>query len=171
MRTMKYVRCVTLVGTVLSCLIFSVGAKAQGDPALAKALTGVTVSLEQGLRAGTAQGTPMSGKFEVEEGKLLLSVYTMKADKFSEVIVDQKTGKITKTEAITGGDDLTAAKAQAAALAAAKGTLLDAVARAVKANAGARAVSATAEMDAGHPVAMVMLLKGQTFTTVSEKLD
>lgn len=162
---------VTLVGSLVPCLLSSVTAKSQGDPALAKALTGVTVSLEQGLRASAAQGTPISGKFEVEEGKLLLSVYTMKAGKFSEVIVDQKTGKITKTEAITAGEDLVAAKSQSAAQAAAKGTLVDAVARVVKANAGARAVSGTVAMEAGHPVAKVMLLKGQTFTTVSEKME
>lgn len=162
---------VRLVGSVLFCLLFSVAASTQDDAALAKALTGVTVSLEQGLRASAAQGTAISGKFELEDGKLLLSVYTMKAGKFSEVIVDYKTGKITKTEAITSGEDLTAAKSQRAAIAKAKGTLADAVARVVKANAGARAVSATPALEAGHPVAKVTVLQGQTFKTVSEKLD
>ena len=74
-------------------------------------------SLEKGLSASETQGKPISGKFEVEDGKLQLSVYTMKGDKFSEVIVDHKTGKVAKTEAITGGDDLTAAKAQSEAMA------------------------------------------------------
>src|SRR4030095_9461125 len=73
---------------------------------LAKALKGVKTSLEKGLAASESQGKPISGKFEVEDGKLQLSVYTMKGDKFSEVIVDHKTGKVAKTEAITGGDDL-----------------------------------------------------------------
>ncbi|SRR5713101_2090817 len=162
---------VTFVGSVLFCLLFSVTARAQDDAALAKALTGVTVSLEQGLRASAARGVPISGKFEVEDGKLQLSVYTMKAGKFSEVVVDYKTGKISKSEAITGGDDLTAAKSQGAALAKAKGTLLDAVARVLKANAGAHAVSATAALETGHPIAKITLLQGQTFKTVSEKLD
>ena len=36
----------------------------------------------------------------------------MKGGKFSEVIVDHDTGKVAKTEAITGGEDLAAAKEQ-----------------------------------------------------------
>src|SRR5262249_59170741 len=71
---------------------------------LAKALKGVKTSLETGLSASESQGKPISGKFEVEDGKLQLSVYTMKGDKFSEVIVDHKTGKVAKTETITGGE-------------------------------------------------------------------
>jgi hypothetical protein len=82
---------------------------------LAKALKGVKTSLEKGLSASESQGKPISGKFELEDGKLQLSVYTMKGDKFSEVIIDHKTGKVAKTEAITGGKDLTAAKAQSEA--------------------------------------------------------
>src|SRR2546430_16279439 len=77
---------------------------------LAKALKDAKVSLEKGLSASESQGKPISGKFEVEDGKLQLSVYTMKGEKFSEVIVDHKTGKTAKTEAITGGEDLSAAK-------------------------------------------------------------
>src|SRR5882762_9965398 len=87
---------------------------------LAKALKGVKTSLEKGLSASESQGKPISGKFEIEDGKLQLSVYTMKGDKFSEVIVDHATGKVAKTEAITGGGDLTAAKAQSEAMAKAK---------------------------------------------------
>ena len=44
----------------------------------------------------------------------------MKGDKFSEVIVDHKTGKVAKAEPITGADDLSAAKAQGEAMAKAK---------------------------------------------------
>ena len=47
----------------------------------------------------------------------------LKGDKFSEVIVDHKTGKTAKTEAITSGEDLTAAKAQSSAMAKAKVSL------------------------------------------------
>jgi len=83
---------------------------------LAKALKGVKVSLEKGLSASESQGNPISRKFEVEDGKLQLSVYTIKGDKFPKVIIDHKTGKTAKTEAITGGDDLAAAKAQSSAM-------------------------------------------------------
>src|SRR5215510_2280749 len=138
---------------------------------LAKALKGVTVSLEKGLSASESQGKPISGKFEVEDGKLQLSVYTMKGDNFSEVIVDHKTGKVAKTEAITGGGDLTAAKAQSGAMAKAKVSLRSATEKAVKANNGYRAVSVTPSLKDGHPVAEVTLVKDTEFKTALEKLD
>jgi hypothetical protein len=138
---------------------------------LAKALKGVKVSLEKGLAASESQGKPISGKFEVEDGKLQLSVYTMKGDKFSEVIVDHKTGKVAKTEAITGGGDLTAAKAQSAAMAKAKLSLRAATENAVTANKGFVAVSVTPSLKDGHPVAEVTLAKGEEFKMAAEKLD
>ena len=138
---------------------------------LAKALKDAKVTLEKGLSASEHEGKPISGKFEVEDGKLQLSVYTMKGDKFSEVIVDHKTGKVAKTEAITGGEDLTAAKAQSGAMAKAKLSLQAATEKAVKANKGYRAVSVIPTLKEGHPVADVTLVKGNEFKTVSDKLD
>ena len=139
--------------------------------ALAKNLKAATVSLEKGLTASEREGKPISGKFEVEEGTFQLSVYTMKGDAFEEVIVDHKTGKVAKAEPITGGEDLTAAKAQAEAMAKAKRSLRAAVGEAVKANKGYRAVSAIPALKDGHPVAQVTVAKGDQFKTVSEKLD
>jgi len=97
----------------------------------------------------------------------------MKGDKFAEVIVDHKAGKVAKVEPITGGEDLTAAKVQAEAMAKAKAkrSLRAAVGEAVKANAGYRAVSALPALKDGHPVAAVTVAKGDEFKTVSEKLD
>src|SRR6266513_1362022 len=118
---------------------------------LAKALKDAKASVEKGLSASESQGKPISGKFEVEDGKLQLSVYTMKGDKVSEVIVDHATGKIAKPEAITGGGDLTAAKAQSEAMAKAKSSLRTATEKAVKANKGFRAVSAMPSLKDGHP--------------------
>jgi uncharacterized membrane protein YkoI len=138
---------------------------------LAKPLKGVKTSLEKGLSTSESQGKPISGKFEVEDGKLQLSVYTMKGDKFSEVIVDHATGKVAKTEAITGGKDLTAAKAQSEAMAKTKLSLRRATEKAVKENKGFRAVSAMPSLKDGHPVAEIILVKGEEFKTVSEKLD
>src|SRR6266498_1555631 len=66
----------------------------------AKDLKDARLSLEDALKASEAQGTPLSAKYELEKGKLLLSVYTAKGDMFSEVIVDHKTGKVAKSEAI-----------------------------------------------------------------------
>jgi hypothetical protein len=138
---------------------------------LAKALKGVKTSFEKGLSASESQGKPISGKFEVEDGKLQLSVYTMKGDKFSEVIIDHKTGKTAKTEPITGGKDLSDAKAQSEAMAKAKLSLRTATEKSVKANKGFRAVSVTPSLKDGHPVADITLAKGEEFKTVSEKLD
>lgn len=138
---------------------------------LAKALKGVKTTLEAGLSASESQGKPISGKFELDGGKLQLSVYTMKADKFSEVIVDHKTGKVARTEVITSGDDLSAAKAQSGAMTKAKVSLRSATQNAVKANKGYRAVNVTPSSKDGRPVAEVTLVKGTEFKTASEKLD
>jgi uncharacterized membrane protein YkoI len=138
---------------------------------LGKALRDARISLQRGLTASTKEGRPISAKYEVEHGKLQLSVYTMKGDKFSEVIVDHKTGKVAKAEPITGGDDLTAAKAQSEAMAKAKRSLDAAASEAVKENRGYRVVSVMPVVKDGHPVADVTLVKGPEWKTVSERLD
>jgi hypothetical protein len=138
---------------------------------LAKALKAAKLSLQRGLTASAKEGKPVSAKYEVEHGQLQLSVYTMKGDTFSEVIVDHKTGKVAKAEPITGGDDLSAAKAQSEAMAKAKRSLDAAASEAVKENKGYRAVSVMPALKDGHPVADVTLVKGTEWKTVSEKLD
>src|SRR5260370_13823798 len=95
----------------------------QVAPKLTAAVKHAKVSLDAGLKASEREGKPISGKFELDEGKLQLSVYTEKASKFYEVVVDHTSGKIAKTEEITTGDDLTAAKAQPAAMTHAKKSL------------------------------------------------
>jgi hypothetical protein len=87
-----------------------------------------------------------------------------------EVIVDHKTGKVVKSEAITGGDDLAAAKKQAAAMAKTKRSLHDVVSKAEKANAGFKAVSVEAEIDGGVAQADVNLMKGTEAKRVEDKL-
>ncbi len=136
-----------------------------------KALKGARVSLGKGLSASEREGRPISGKFEIEDGKFQLSIYTTKGNKFFEVIVDHKTGKIAKVEPITGGEDLTAAKAQSEAIAKAKRSLRAAVATALKATKGYQAVSVIPALKDGHPVAEVTLVKGEEFKMVWEKLD
>jgi hypothetical protein len=138
---------------------------------LAKALKEAKIPLQRGLTASAKEGKPISAKYEVEHGQLQLSVYTMKGGQFSEVIVDHKTGKVAKAEAITGGDDLTAAKAQSEAMAKAKRSLEAAAGEAVKENKGFQAVSVMPAIKEGHPVADVTLVKGTEWKTVSEKLD
>jgi uncharacterized membrane protein YkoI len=164
------------VGILGAWLVFAQVVPAQTAAAedraeLAKALGAAKVSLQQGLAAGEAQGQPISGKFELEHGQLQLSVYTAKGGTFAEVIVDHNTGKVAKTEDITSGDDYTAAKEQAAAMAKTKRSLGAAIDQAVKSNAGFKAVSAYPSLKDGHPVAEVTLVKGQEFTTVTQTLE
>src|SRR2546426_7510167 len=138
---------------------------------LAQALKGTKVSLEQGIVASEPKGKPISAKFEVEDGQFQLSVYTAKGGGFSEVVVDPKTGRVAKVEAIEGGEDLTAAKTQADAMAKAKTPLGAAVDSAIKKNPGFRPVSVIPGLKDGHPVADVTLVKGDERKTVSERLD
>jgi hypothetical protein len=138
---------------------------------LSDAVKSAKVSLEAGLRASERDGRPISGKYELEDGTLRLSVYTARADKFYEVIVDHTTGNIAKTEEITSGDDLTAAKAQSAAMAQAKRSLRQAVNDARKAHKGFRVISVVPELKASHPIATITLSKNHHTLTATEKLD
>ncbi len=155
---------------VSSNLLF--GTSQQTDCAeLAKAVAKAKVSLNQGLSASAREGKPISAKFEIDEGKLQLSVYTAKGDKFSEVIVDHETGTVAKTEPITSGEDLTAAKAQSEAMSKARQSLRATLAKVLKGNPGFRAVSVFPSLKDGHPIAEVTLTKGDEWKTVSEKLE
>jgi predicted Zn-dependent protease len=84
---------------------------------LAAALRGNHVALATGIDAAVATGKPISAQYEVENGKLHLSVFTEKAGAFTEVFVDHQTGKVAKTEKITAGEDLKDAKVQNRAIA------------------------------------------------------
>ena len=140
----------------------------QDDAALIKAVSRAKVTLQQGLTASQREGRPISGKFEMENGKLQLSIYTEKAGKFFEVIVDHVSGSVAKTEPITEGDDLAEAKTQSAAMAKAKTDLKSATYRAV---VGSRAVAVTPDLKDGHPVASVSFAKGRKLQTVTQPLD
>jgi len=167
-----------LVGANAWCADYGNEAKEKAEAAqppakaeLAKAVQGAKVALAKGLDAAKSAGNPISGKFEMEDGKLQLSVYTAKAGKFYEVALDHATGKVAKSEEITAGDDLKAAKEQSEAMAKAKISLATAAARAVKANGGFHAVSATPSIKDGHGVASIEMVKGDEWKTVSEPLD
>ena len=148
-------------------------ARAQDDDieALAAALKDTTFTLQDGLKASEREGQPISAQFEIDDGKLQVSIYTVKADAFSEVVTDPKTGAIVKSEKITDSDELSDATDQRAAMAKAKTTLLSAADAAVKENSGFRAVSIFPDLRDGHAVAEVTLLQGTTAKKVTEKLD
>jgi hypothetical protein len=134
--------------------------------ALAPAVTGSKVTLEQGLATSKKNGKPVSAKFEVENGRPQLSVYTIKdGSKYYEVIIDQTSGEIAKAEPITGGDDLTVAKAQNDGMFRATRELREAVKEAKADNPGYNAVSVWSEMKDNHSVATVLLVKDNDWKT------
>ena len=149
-----------------------VGAEEEMNPAaMAKALQQASVPLEKATKVSEREGKPISAKYEIEHGALQLSLYTMKGDRFSEVIIDHKSGAVAKDEWITDADDMKAAQAQAAAMAKAKVSLDVATDHAVKANAGYRAVSIMPRLEGQRPVAEVILMKGEDLKKVNKPLD
>ena len=139
--------------------------------ALSKAFSEASISLDQGLKASEREGQPISGEYGLEDGALQLSIFTMKGDKFTEVIVDHKTGSIKEAEPITNADDLKDAKEQAKAMGKAKLSLEEAIRNAVNANRGYRAVSITPMLSGDQPEASISLLKGEEIKEVTEKLN
>jgi len=170
-RTVAYVLAFTVAGLLAGghALVADTGDKEHTE--LAKAMSAAKVTLGGGLSAAASIGKPISAKYEVEDGKLLLSVYTEKDGKFSEVVVDHVTGKVAKSEAITDGEDLSHAKGQSGAMARAKLSLSAAVSKAVSANAGYQAISISPSLKEGHPVAEISLHKGADWRTTTEKLE
>src|SRR5712675_1677445 len=146
--TSRTVRLLTLIAAVgfWSAALAPAWAETDDPKALAAALKDATATLQGGLKASEREGTPISAKFEIEDGTLQLSVYTMKGDSFMEVVADPKTGAIAKAEKITDADDLKASASQKAAMAKAKVSLLTATETAVKGNPGFRAVSIFPEL-------------------------
>jgi hypothetical protein len=92
-------------------------------------------------------------------------------ERFSEVLVDYRDGKVTKPEPITEGDDLAEAKSQSAAMAKAKTTLKVAVDKVVTRSANARVVSAVPSLEGVRPVVSIAILDGEEFETVQQPLD
>lgn len=167
-KTLTAVLTVGLMGTNVALLSF---ANEMSGVAVAKYMPSARVSLQDGLRAAEAQGQPISGKFEVDEGHLQLSVYTAKDGKFSEVLVDQSTGKVSKSEPITAGNDLAAAQRQMEVYGKSKTSLRTAVSHAELANPGYQAVSVTPTVSKGRSVAVVSLLQGKQTRSIAEPLN
>ncbi len=168
-----------VVGALLVALLGGVGfltwvdgEREDNDRAkTAAALEASRVSLEQALAIAEGHGTPIAAKLEVEDEGPQLSIRMVAGAAFSEVLIDAKTGRIVKAEPITGGNALGAAQAEASVMAKATVSLRAAVARAVKAHAGARAVRITPRLSEGHPTAKITLASDLRFETVAEKLD
>ena len=168
--TLQAVRLIAAVG-FWSVVGTTARAEESNTAALAVAMKNATATLQRGLTISKAQGTPISAKFEIDNGKLQLKIYTMKGYDLKEVVADPKTGTVTKVEEISDAMDLNEAIEQKTAVEKATMPLLAAAKAAVKANAGARAVSIVPELKNGQATAEVTLLAGNTFKKVTEKLD
>jgi hypothetical protein len=131
----------------------------------------VKVSLIEGLSIAEKEGKAISAKFEFADGVLQLSIYTTKDNKFFEVIVDHKTGKISKIDPITEGDDLKVAKSQADAVGKAKRTLQQAALQTMQDNKGSSIISVLPSLMGGHPVAGVTFGIGADVQEAMVKLD
>ena len=176
--TSRTVRLLSLIAAVgfWNTALAPAWAEAGDEKGLAAAMKDATATLQGGLKASEREGTPISAKFEIEDDKLQLSVYTMKEggfmhEDFMEVVADPKSGAIAKAEKITDTDDLKAATSQSAAMAKAKVSLFTATETAVKGNPGFRAVSIYPQLQGSNPVAEVTLLQGTTFKKATEKLE
>jgi hypothetical protein len=160
-----------LVGFADQDAIFADDDDDGGQEKLIKLLDTSKINLQQGLAASEQQGQPISAKFEVDEGKLQLSVYTSQDGKFSEVLVDFVAGKVLKFEPITEGEDLAAANSQSAAMTKAKTTLKEAVDKSKAQSATARAISVVPSLKDRRAVASIVLLDGEQVKTVQQPLD
>ena len=138
---------------------------------MAAALKDINLTLQEALKASEKEGKPISAQFEMDDGKLQISIYTSKGEDFVEVIADPKTGAIVRSEKITDDDELSDAADQKAAMAKATTSLTAAADAAVKDNAGFRAVAIFPDLRDDHAIAEVTLLQGTTAKKVTEKLD
>ena len=157
-------------------LVLAGTSSVEGRESLTWAMQGAWLPLESGLAVSGGEGTPLSAKYEIDDGSFQLSIYTSKNgapqnEAFMEVIVDYSAGIVLKAVPITDDGDLAAARAQKEAMDRAKRSLGEATAAVVKANAGYRAVSATPRLDNGQPVAEVTLVRGDDWKVVNERLD
>jgi len=133
---------------------------------LAPVVAAAKVTLEQGLLTSKQNGKPVSAKFEIENGKPQLSIYTVKdGSKYFEVIVDHSSGEIAKADPITGGDDLANARKQNDGMFRATRELREAVKEAKRDNPGYSAVSVWSEMKDDHSIATVLLVKDNDWKT------
>jgi hypothetical protein len=144
---------------------------AEQMPKLIKAMPGAKVPLDQGIKAAESQGKPISAQYEVDEDHFQLSVFTSKGSDLLEIIVDNQTGAVKDVQNITDPDDIKDAKRQVRVMSKASQSLADAVADAVKSNAGYLAIRVVPKLDNGHAVASITLLKGSDTKTVTQKLD
>jgi hypothetical protein len=161
----------TVVLTFLVAACAAQGTEDRENAKLIEALKGTRVSLESGLSASERRGIPISAEFEIVDGSLELTVYIAHGAELLDVTVDPKTGVIASVEPIADGKEVRLAKGYREAMLKATVSLRVATEQAVKANPGSRAVSIVPMLKDGHPLAEVMLLRGQELKEISVALE
>ena len=149
---------------------FSADDEDASQEALVKLLDTAKINLQR-LAASEQQGKPISAKFEVDDGKLQLSVYIVKEGKFFEVLINHVTGEVLRAEPITEGEDLSTAKEQSAVIGNAKISLQAAVDKTIAQSANTRAVSVVPSMMDGHPIASIDVLTYNQVRAIQQPLD
>lgn len=144
----------------------------QQAQAAARSVKNSRTSLQDGLAQAQSKGKPVSGQFESDNGKILLSIVTATSNGYSEVLLDPETGNVLKAVEITDPGDVNDATTQNTAMTQANQPLQSAADDAEHGNDGYIAVSIRPEMQDGHPVAHITLVRDDgTARTVIQKLD
>jgi len=159
-----------MLGVLLLFGIASGRAEGTNDAALVKALGAAQVTLEDGLKTSEAVGVPISAKFEIENGRLQLSVYAAAGDEYKEVVISPGTGVLMSAQKITDDEDLADATAQKKAMQDARVALRTAVEAVAVSIPGSRSVSAVPELVDGQPVAKVKVLRAGALATSNQDL-
>jgi hypothetical protein len=160
-----------LVVTFLMAACVAYGTEDRESAKLAEALKGTRVSLEAGLSVSERVGIPISGEFEVTDGSLELTVYVVKGSELLDVTVDPKTGMVTSVEPIADAKELSLANSYRDVMLRARVSLRAATEHVVQANPGFRAVSVVPTMKDGHPLAELVLVRGQEFKEIVAVLE
>jgi hypothetical protein len=170
MRSTSMLARLITAGMLLTASVASAQAtKAQA--AVAAAMRGAThMALADAIKMASAEGKPISARYEFEDNKLKLSVFIENGGAFSEIFFDHVTGKVAQVDKITAGDDLKEAKAESKVSAKTKQSLVVAVNKALEANPGYIAIDVTPVLQGNAPVAEITLMKDGKFKGVSEPI-
>jgi hypothetical protein len=160
-----------LVAAAALCAPSAFSAAPNDQATLAAQVASAPITLQQALAAAETRGQPISGKFEIHEGHLRLSVDITKESDLLQILIGHTTGRIVRLDPITAAQDVTAARGRVAAMAKASKALKTAVDEAEQDAMGYRAVSVVPKLRFHHAVATVILVKGKKFKSVSERLE
>lgn len=138
---------------------------------LARAVAASKISLEIALSTGERYGTPLAAEFEIENGRLQVSVIAMKGESLIEVTVDPMTGRVVGVETITEEGSLAQAREYREAMKRATKSVRTTLVDGVLANEGYRAISAEPVLENGRSILEIALVRGLEFKTLELELE